>query len=208
MTGTTPARVRCRLLLNLDANFLSFPQTINLPSRRTPRPCASSRAWTIRGFCLRSSLPLPPPFPSSCLPPQVQVCVNANDAFVGQIARPEERTRIVDAICARGGEMMMHQCISILSASSLRYVDHPPRYADWRVHAICHLPLLSLPVRILMISLHNGRIVDLATNCYGYYVIQKALECKEEEDCLLIVSELLRGDPARRWWQACVARVE
>ncbi|KAF8163931.1 hypothetical protein K438DRAFT_273127 [Mycena galopus ATCC 62051] len=41
-----------------------------------------------------------------------------------------------------------------------------------------------------------GRMVDLATNCYGYYVPQKALDCKEEV-CLLITSELLRGDPSR-----------
>ncbi|KAJ7889427.1 hypothetical protein B0H13DRAFT_2341553 [Mycena leptocephala] len=71
-----------------------------------------------------SSSPLPS-LPPAFLP-QVQVCVNANDAFVGQIAGPEERARIVDAICARGGEMMMHQCVPILSASSWRYVDHPP----------------------------------------------------------------------------------
>ncbi|KAJ7809881.1 hypothetical protein B0H13DRAFT_2384954 [Mycena leptocephala] len=114
------------------------------------------------------------------------------------LAGPEERARIVDAICARGGEMIMHQCVPILSASSLRYVDHPPRYAKRRkivACAVCHLPPPFLfPVQISMISPHSGRIVDLATNCYGYYVIQKALECKEEEDCLLIVSEL--GDPA------------
>jgi hypothetical protein len=47
-----------------------------------------------------------------------------------------------------------------------------------------------------VISLHSGHIVDLATNCCGYSLLQKALDCKEEEVCLLIVSELLRGDPA------------
>ncbi|KAF8157629.1 hypothetical protein K438DRAFT_1986420 [Mycena galopus ATCC 62051] len=46
-----------------------------------------------------------------------------------------------------------------------------------------------------MIPLHNGRIIDLATNCYGYCVLQKTLDY-EEEVCLLIMSELLRGDPA------------
>ncbi|KAJ7866713.1 armadillo-type protein [Mycena leptocephala] len=49
---------------------------------------------------------------------------------------------------------------------------------------------------ILMISLHGGHIVDLAMNCYGCYVLQKALDCREEEVSLLIVSELPRGDPA------------
>ncbi|KAJ7240108.1 hypothetical protein C8J57DRAFT_1527839 [Mycena rebaudengoi] len=67
-----------------------------------------------------------------------------------QVAVPEERVRIVDAICARGGEMM----------------------------------------------LHRGRRVNLATNCYGYRVLQRAFDCEEEEAGLLIVSELLRGDPA------------
>ena len=43
---------------------------------------------------------------------------------------------------------------------------------------------------------HRGRIVDLATNCYGCHVLQKALDC-EEDIRLLIVSELLLGDPAQ-----------
>ena len=38
-------------------------------------------------------------------------------------------------------------------------------------------------------------IVELATNCYGCHVLQKALDC-EEDIRLLIVSELLVGDPA------------
>jgi hypothetical protein len=43
--------------------------------------------------------------------------VNANYAFVAQLAGPEERARIVDAICARGGEMMMRRCVPFLSSS-------------------------------------------------------------------------------------------
>lgn len=39
-------------------------------------------------------------------------------------------------------------------------------------------------------------MVELATNCYGCHVLQKALDC-EEEVRLLIVSELLLGDPAQ-----------
>ena len=42
----------------------------------------------------------------------------------------------------------------------------------------------------------SGRVVELATNCYGCHVLQKALDC-EEEVRLLIVSELLLGDPAQ-----------
>ncbi|KAJ7835815.1 hypothetical protein B0H14DRAFT_3461057 [Mycena olivaceomarginata] len=37
-----------------------------------------------------------------------------------------------------------------------------------------------------IVACMRGRIVDLATNCNGYNVLQKALDCKE----------LLRGDPA------------
>ncbi|KAE9398854.1 ARM repeat-containing protein [Gymnopus androsaceus JB14] len=36
--------------------------------------------------------------------------------------------------------------------------------------------------------MHEGRIVDLATNCYGCHVLQKALDC-EEDIRLLIVSD-------------------
>lgn len=42
----------------------------------------------------------------------------------------------------------------------------------------------------------RGRVVELATNCYGCHVLQKALDC-EEDIRLLIVSELLHGDPAQ-----------
>lgn len=42
----------------------------------------------------------------------------------------------------------------------------------------------------------RGRIVELATNCYGCHVLQKALDC-EEDIRLFIVSELLAGDPAQ-----------
>jgi pumilio RNA-binding family len=44
--------------------------------------------------------------------------------------------------------------------------------------------------------LARGRVVELATNCYGCHVLQKALDC-EEDIRLLIVSELLLGDPAQ-----------
>ena len=42
----------------------------------------------------------------------------------------------------------------------------------------------------------RGRIVELATNCYGCHVLQKALDC-EEDIRLTVVSELLLGDPAQ-----------
>jgi hypothetical protein len=44
--------------------------------------------------------------------------MNANDAFVAQVAGLEESARIVDATCVRGGEMMIHRCVLFLSSSS------------------------------------------------------------------------------------------
>ncbi|KAG8836396.1 hypothetical protein FRC17_003306 [Serendipita sp. 399] len=41
----------------------------------------------------------------------------------------------------------------------------------------------------------SGHIVELATNCYGTHVIQKALEC-EEDIKRIIVNELLDNEPA------------
>ncbi|KAJ7705855.1 hypothetical protein B0H14DRAFT_3526211 [Mycena olivaceomarginata] len=45
-----------------------------------------------------------------------------------------------------------------------------------------------------IVAYMRGRIIDLVTNCCGYHALQNALACKEV--CLLIVSELLWGDPA------------
>ncbi|KAJ7724962.1 hypothetical protein B0H14DRAFT_2641421 [Mycena olivaceomarginata] len=57
------------------------------------------------------------------------------------------------------------------------------------------LPPSQLCINFISFELYGlGRIIDLVTNCCGYHVLQKALECKEEV-CLLIVSELLWGDP-------------
>jgi hypothetical protein len=67
-----------------------------------------------------SSAPFPPPLHSSCLPPafvlQVRVCVK--DAFVAQAAGPEDRARIVDAVCADGGEILIHRSVRPFLSSS------------------------------------------------------------------------------------------
>src|SRR5262245_27684400 len=57
---------------------------------------------------------------------------------------------------------------------------------------------LSLRLSAFLRDFFNvrGRVVELATNCYGCHVLQKALDC-EEDIRLLIVSELLIGDPAK-----------
>ncbi|KAK6974541.1 ARM repeat-containing protein [Favolaschia claudopus] len=95
-----------------------------------------------------------------------------------KVAGAEERARIVDAICARGGEMMMH------------------RFGNWAVQR-CLEAATGPEERRKIVACMRGRIVDLATNCYGCHVLQKALDCEEEEVRLLIVSELLMGDPAQ-----------
>ncbi|KAF9055738.1 armadillo-type protein [Panaeolus papilionaceus] len=94
-----------------------------------------------------------------------------------KVADMEERAKIVDAICARGFEMMAH------------------RFGNWAVQR-CLEAASTVEERRKIVSCMRGRIVDLATNCYGCHVLQKALDC-EEDIRLLIVSELLLGDPAQ-----------
>ncbi|CAL1694703.1 unnamed protein product [Somion occarium] len=94
-----------------------------------------------------------------------------------KVADQEERAKIVDAICARGFEMMAH------------------RFGNWAVQR-CLEASASVEERRQIVACMRGRVVDLATNCYGCHVLQKALDC-EEDIRLLIVSELLLGDPAQ-----------
>ncbi|KAJ7824084.1 hypothetical protein B0H14DRAFT_3469602 [Mycena olivaceomarginata] len=123
---------------------------------------------------------LPPLFPSSSpFPPP----------FLPQVAGPEELARIVDAICARGGG---------------GDDDASVRFSNWAVQR-CLEAATGPEERRKIVSCMRARIVHLAMNCYGYYVFQKALDC--EEVCLLIVSELLRGDPATTLVNKYVSRV-
>ncbi|TEB32457.1 ARM repeat-containing protein [Coprinellus micaceus] len=94
-----------------------------------------------------------------------------------KVADAEERGKIVDAICARGFEMMAH------------------RFGNWAVQR-CLEAASSVEERRKIVTCMRGRIVELATNCYGCHVLQKALDC-EEDIRLIIVSELLLGDPAQ-----------
>ncbi|KAH9932111.1 ARM repeat-containing protein [Epithele typhae] len=94
-----------------------------------------------------------------------------------KVADAEERTKIVDAICAKGFEMMAH------------------RFGNWAVQR-CLEATSSVDERRKIVSCMRTRVVELATNCYGCHVLQKALDC-EEEVRLLIVRELLLGDPAQ-----------
>ncbi|KAI9507818.1 ARM repeat-containing protein [Russula earlei] len=94
-----------------------------------------------------------------------------------KIADSSERAKIIDAICAKGFEMMAH------------------RFGNWAVQR-CLEAASSIDERRKIVQCMRGRIVELACNCYGCHVLQKALDC-EEEVRLLIVSELLLGDPAQ-----------
>ncbi|KAF4604516.1 hypothetical protein EYR40_003290 [Pleurotus pulmonarius] len=93
-----------------------------------------------------------------------------------KVADSEERAKIVDAICTRGYEMMAH------------------RFGNWAVQR-CLEAASSPDERRKIVACMRGRVVELATNCYGCHVLQKALDC-EEDIRLLIVSELLLHDPA------------
>ncbi|KIM82223.1 hypothetical protein PILCRDRAFT_785661 [Piloderma croceum F 1598] len=94
-----------------------------------------------------------------------------------KVAEIDERAKIVDAICANGFEMMAH------------------RFGNWAVQR-CLEAASTADERRKIVECMGGRIVELATNCYGCHVLQKALDC-EEDIRLLIVSELLAGDPAQ-----------
>ncbi|TDL28065.1 ARM repeat-containing protein [Rickenella mellea] len=94
-----------------------------------------------------------------------------------KVADAKERSKIVDAICTRGFEMMAH------------------RFGNWAVQR-CLEAASSADERRKIASCMRGRVVELAMNCYGCHVLQKALDC-EEDIRLLIVSELLIGDPAQ-----------
>ncbi|KAI5121310.1 hypothetical protein M0805_003777 [Coniferiporia weirii] len=94
-----------------------------------------------------------------------------------KVADEKERVKIVDAICTRGTEMMSH------------------RFGNWAVQR-CLEAASSVEERRKIASCMRGNVVELATNCYGCHVLQKALDC-EEDIRLLIVSELLLGDPAK-----------
>ncbi|KAL1752153.1 armadillo-type protein [Schizophyllum commune] len=96
-----------------------------------------------------------------------------------KVADATERGKIVDAICARGFEMMAHRQV----------------FGNWAVQR-CLEAAATAEERRKIVTCMRGRIVELATNCYGCHVLQKALDC-EEDIRLLIVSELLHGDPAQ-----------
>ncbi|KAJ7745231.1 hypothetical protein DFH07DRAFT_1063251 [Mycena maculata] len=75
---------------------------------------------------------------------------------------PEERARIVDAICARNREMMMHR-VQQLGRSAMSRSRHGPEE------------------RRNVVACMHGRIIDLARNCCGCHALQRALDCEITE---------------------------
>ncbi|KAJ7885469.1 hypothetical protein B0H14DRAFT_3735852 [Mycena olivaceomarginata] len=120
--------------------------------------------------------PHQPPFPPPPHRTPLRIIKNADQPasiFLHQelkIAGCKERARTVDAIFARG--------------FSNGVVQRCPEAAT------------GPQERRNIVAYMFGRIVDVVMNCNGHHVHQnlKALDC-EEEVCLLIVSELFRGDP-------------
>ncbi|KAJ7460253.1 hypothetical protein FB451DRAFT_1045455, partial [Mycena latifolia] len=98
------------------------------------------------------------------------------------VAGPEERGRIVDAICARGGEVMMH------------------RFRSWAVQHCLEAATGPEKRRKIVACMGCGP----RGGHDELHVLQKAPDCAEEVR-LLIVSALRMGDPAQ---QACVACLE
>ncbi|KAJ7333977.1 hypothetical protein DFH08DRAFT_965746 [Mycena albidolilacea] len=179
-----------------------FPLTLRRHNRRVALPMMKSADQHLppeaQGrFFLHSSLPLPL-FPLPSLPPaflpQVRVCVN--DAFVAQAAGPEDRARIVDAICADGGEILMHRSQYAVQ----RCLDTAMGPEEYRQILACmryvirpSFPLPCTNTDGLAAQRPHRRPHDTATDHVPQNL--KALDC-EEEVCLLIVSELFCAAPA------------
>ncbi|KZV93703.1 ARM repeat-containing protein [Exidia glandulosa HHB12029] len=93
-----------------------------------------------------------------------------------KVADGLDKMRIVDAIAGKGFEMMTN------------------RFGNWAVQRCLESPH-DVEERRKLVACMRGRVVELACNCYGTHVLQKALDC-DDETRLLIVSELLLKDPA------------
>ncbi|KAG8793438.1 hypothetical protein FRC12_002734 [Ceratobasidium sp. 428] len=88
----------------------------------------------------------------------------------------EARRPIIDAIVAQGIDMMTN------------------RFGNWAIQRCLESPC-TLTERTRVAEVMKGRVVELATNCYGTHVVQKALDCAETIQ-LFVVAEMLQGDLA------------
>ncbi|KAB5587896.1 Meiotic coiled-coil protein 2 [Ceratobasidium theobromae] len=102
----------------------------------------------------------------------------------------EGRRPIVDAIVEHGFEMMTN------------------RFGNWAVQRCLEAPCMPkerkrvadvmqcvLSTCLAVADWNRGRVIELATNCYGTHVVQKALDCAEPIR-IMVVSEMLQGDLA------------
>ncbi|KAG9086257.1 hypothetical protein FS749_003771 [Ceratobasidium sp. UAMH 11750] len=88
----------------------------------------------------------------------------------------DARRPIIDAIVAQGFDMMTN------------------RFGNWAIQRCLEAPC-TLAERTRVAEVMKGRVIELATNCYGTHVVQKALDCTEEIQ-LFVVAEMLQGDLA------------
>ena len=75
-----------------------------------------------------------------------------------KVADAAERSNIVDAISLKGFEMMTN------------------RFGNWCCQRVWEYP----EERSKLVSCMRGRVVEIATNCYGTHVLQKALDCDDD----------------------------
>ncbi|KAH7339047.1 armadillo-type protein [Rhizoctonia solani] len=88
----------------------------------------------------------------------------------------DARRPIMDAIVEHGIDMMMN------------------RFGNWAIQRCLEAPCTPRERR-RMADVMRGRVIELATNCYGTHVVQKALDCAEPVQ-MMVVSEMLQGDLA------------
>ncbi|KAJ6557614.1 hypothetical protein B0H19DRAFT_1070253 [Mycena capillaripes] len=127
-------------------------------------PLSFTQPITFLSLLHPASWVLPPLFPFSSLP---FLLPSSHKYNCGRLRRARRHRR--RHLRARWGD----DDASASATRPFRAVSKPPRVEERRKSVACM----------------RGRIVDLATNCYGYHVPQKALDCKGEG------GYLLRGDP-------------
>ncbi|KAG1724869.1 hypothetical protein EDB19DRAFT_293756 [Suillus lakei] len=113
---------------------------------------------------------------------------------------PRASETTLSAACrTRGGLVGPIQRISALMSIEKVYLKliliyMTTSFGNWAVQR-CLEAAATPEERRKIVNCMRGRVVDLATNCYGCHVLQKTRDC-EEDIRLLIISELLLGDPA------------
>lgn len=128
--------------------------------------------------------------------------INRCSLFVllSKSASPEERSKIVDAMVERGVEMMVSSDFPSHMVRPLTNMWIPPIARKiWKlVHSTCvggslfsRGPPEDRWLHGVSDSFHfcrrglnrgydSGHVVELAANCYGTHVVQKALDCEED----------------------------